>query len=76
MSQDEFCDALEMSSADLKTALACLAPEEVGSEGARYKPLLSFVDFLAPSGTQGVTFSIRSSDSSFSRALNHYQFFL
>ena len=39
MSQDQFFESLEMSNKSLKTALACLAPEEDGSEGARYKIL-------------------------------------
>lgn len=42
MSQDQFFESLEMSNKSLKTALACLAPEEGGSEGARYKTLLYF----------------------------------
>ena len=48
MSQDQFFESLEMSNKSLKTALACLAPEEGGSEGARYKTLLLITNILKP----------------------------
>ena len=46
MSQDQFFESLEMSNKSLKTALACLAPEEGGSEGARYKTSLLTTNIL------------------------------
>ena len=46
MSQDQFFESLEISNKSLKTALACLAPEEDGSDGARYKTLLLITNIL------------------------------
>ena len=39
ISQAEFFESLEISRTNLETALACLAPEEEGSEAARWESL-------------------------------------